>query len=276
MISAKVLADSRTRAGRRLTTLEVVIPRLILAEFNTHRDFSRNSASSRAIPVQKQIDRVMEYPFVPAKFPINKPGMSADEYLEPGDQGFEKVRHAWLDARTLAVKQAEILLGKNVHKQIASRLLEPFMYHTVIVSSTEWENFFALRLHPTAQPEIQEVARAMAIALAASVPRELARHEWHLPFIIDEERDAPLLDQILMSIGRCARVSYLTHDGVRAPQKDIDLARSLQGNGHWSPWEHVAHPSLNSMDWANFKGWKQARRYVEHGGELVLPTGSLR
>jgi thymidylate synthase ThyX len=268
-IAARVLADSTEQYGHRLTTLEVVMPRIVLAEFNTHRVFSRNSASSRAIPVKKQIQRVMEDPFVPEQFPINQPGMSAEEYIGPEDEKYVECRHAWLDARMFAVKQVEILLAKNIHKQIASRLLEPFMWHTVIVSATEWQNFFELRCHPAAQPEMRKVAEAIRDAMQLSKPAKLFPGEWHLPMAHLNDFELTPLDKISACVGRCARVSYLTHDGRRDSYEDVVLAQRLQQSGHWSPWEHVATPSSSSFRSANFKGWTQARWYVENNVPML-------
>lgn len=260
----KILKDSIGPNGVRLTTMQVAFPRIVLAEFNTHRVFSRNSASSRAIPVQKQIDRVLEDPFVPVEWGRNRRGMQATETLEKGEQGVAVKR--WLAARDAAVMQAAHLNALGVHKQIASRLLEPFMWHTVIVSSTEWANFFALRCHKDAQPEIRVIAGMMRDAMQGSRPTLLNPGEWHMPLIRVEEV-AEFSPQTLLKIsaGRCARVSYLTHDGRRDPDADIRLADRLLAAGHMSPFEHQAH-ALSADDPAargfigNLRGWVQYRK----------------
>lgn len=205
---AKVLADSLSPspAGYRLTTLEATFPRFVLAEFNTHRVFSRNSASSRAIPIVKQLRRVLEDPYVPIEFGSNQPGMQAGPAL--GGEKMEAAEREWLRARDDAVRRVlglvtdpdafsadenllEILQQVegvirdrtqpsewlNVHKQVANRLLEPFMWHTVIVTATEWDNFWNLRCHPDAQPEIRLVAQGMRAAMEASEPAQLDRGE---------------------------------------------------------------------------------------------------
>lgn len=293
---AKVLADSVSPAGHRLTTLEATFPRFVLAEFNTHRVFSRNSASSRAIPIAKQLRRVLEDPYVPIEFGSNQPGMQAGPALE-GKQR-EAAEAEWLRARDDAVRRVLGLVTDpdeargdllavlerveeatrtkerpeawlNVHKQVANRLLEPFMWHTVIVTATEWENFWNLRCHPDAQPEIRLVAERMRDATKASDPAELGEGEWHLPLVRPEDRDQvdSLEDLIKVSAGRCARVSYLTHAGVRDLAADVQLHDRLLESGHMSPLEHPARPlgagELGAGEWSgNFRGWRSYRKEI--------------
>lgn len=281
-IAARVLADSVNPDGQRLTTLEVRFPRFILAEFNTHRVFSRNSASSRAIPVKKQIERVEDDPFVPTRFPVNQPGMSTDTYYDVGSAQYEEARLHWLYARDDAVKAARRMLDLYVHKQIATRLLEPFMWHTVIVSATEWSNFFDLRISPHAQPEIRDTAIAMSTAMGESFLKNQVRKvdwgEYHLPLTTEEELlDVGEFMLVSTSVARCARVSYLTHDGRRDTREDLRLYNQLRENGHLSPFEHVARacngaddtyvpPAGSLLDHGNFVGWHQHRKDVEADG----------
>lgn len=293
---AKVLADSRSPAGRRLTTLEATFPRFVLAEFNTHRVFSRNSASSRAIPIAKQLRRVLEDPYVPVEFGSNQPGMQAGAALE--GESRDAAEREWLRARDDAVRRVLALVTDpgevaasdeleqvldrveeatrtrnrpprwlNVHKQVANRLLEPFMWHTVIVTATEWDNFWNLRCHPDAQPEIRLVAERMRAAVEESEPADLGLDEWHLPLIRPEDREqvAAIEELVKVSAGRCARVSYLTHDGRRDLQADVDLHDRLLESGHMSPLEHPARP-LSGDEWCgNFRGWCSYRKEI--GGE---------
>jgi thymidylate synthase ThyX len=341
MYSAKIICDSISETGKRITTFEITFPRIVLAEFNTHRMFSRNSASSRAIPFKKQIERVETSPFVPEVFPINGKGMQPNAYLKREDFGFHKAEEAWYHARDSAIKAARILynclddreadkiledfLGDkseyaevNIHKQLVNRLLEPFQWHTVIVTATEWDNFFKLRTNEQAQYEIRRIADLMYDAYHLYVdtdekglrsrthlePKLLKQGEWHLPFISDEDekevawflrnKNIKLYgitpEQTILnifkevSVARCARVSYLTHDGKRDIEKDLELFDKLKTSGHWSPFEHVATPyfTKNSPDdkWfysdngyritddekyidiikGNFIGWKQYRK----------------
>lgn len=320
---AKVLADSISPAGHRLTTLEATFPRFVLAEFNTHRVFSRNSASSRAIPIFKQLRRVIEHPYVPIEFGQNKPGMQAGPALE-GERR-DAAEREWLAARDDAVRRvlglvtspdlvspdadplklvAEVEAARggalpgewlNVHKQVANRLLEPFMWHTVLVTATEWENFWNLRCHPDAQPEIRLVAETMREAHSASEPVALEQDEWHLPLIRPEDREdgVSTADLVKISAGRCARVSYLTHDGRRDLSADLELHDRLRESGHMSPLEHPARPmppeDLAKGEWcANFRGWCSYRKEIlgeenplgptvadSRGGELGIPETAV-
>lgn len=272
MINARVILDSAGLNGHRLTTMIVTFPRFILAEFNTHRILSKNSASSRAIPLAKAIERVERYPFIPSKWWANRPGMSSASELHGDD--CVRAREAWLDARNAAVRSARILEGigvAGVHKQQAARLLEPFGWHTALVSGTEWSNFFALRMHASAQPEFRETAAAMLEAYRASTPVPLRDGGWHLPLLSEEELENHRSDADLwrcVSVGRCARVSYLTHDGKRDPVKDVALHDQLLASGHMSPFEHVAR-AMNESEmqvfgfWSgNFRGFVQYRKLI--------------
>lgn len=303
---AKVLADSRSPAGHRLTTLEATFPRFVLAEFNTHRVFSRNSASSRAIPIAKQLRRVLEEPYVPIEFGANQPGMQAGPALSGEKE--EAAEREWLRARDDAVRRVLGLVTNpdaaggelldileqveqatrtrnrpaewlNVHKQVANRLLEPFMWHTVIVTATEWDNFWNLRCHPDAQPEIRLVAETMRDTAKTSEPEELAEGEWHLPLVRPEDRDqvASIEDLIKISAGRCARVSYLTHAGKRDLGADIELHDRLLESGHMSPLEHPARPltteELEKNEWSgNFHGWHPYRKTISGEANPLDPT----
>lgn len=254
--SAKILADSVSPDGARLTTMEVTFPRLILAEFNTHRMFSRNSASSRAIPVEKMIRMVLENPYIPTHWGKNQKGMQAEE--EVGPTAAADAERWWLHAKNQAIEAAQALQLKcGIHKQITNRLLEPFMWHTVIVTATEWDNFFHLRNNAQAHPDIQTIARMMQKLYESHSPDEVPYGGWHIPLInpVDvsdacsrvkarDVTDAALVNELLVkvSVARCARVSYLTHDGKRDIQADLDLHDRLLESGHLSPFEHVARP----------------------------------
>ena len=182
MITAKVIADSISDHGIRLTTLELEYPRFILAEFNTHRVFSRNSASSRAIPVKKMIENVLHNPAFFESVGKNQAGMQATEEVDPDlCRAFEI---EWNELARIAAKYTERWAGYGIHKQVANRALEPWMHTRTLVTSTEWGNFFELRDHPDAQPEMQTLARRIRGAMANSDP-EYIRHDgsWHLPYV---------------------------------------------------------------------------------------------
>ncbi|MFC7622309.1 FAD-dependent thymidylate synthase [Microlunatus sp. GCM10028923] len=260
---AKVIADSVSDAGHRLVTMEVTFPRLVLAEFNTHRVFSRNSASSRAIPVKAQLARVRDDPFVPESWGRNQAGMQAEQEVD--EVAGKAAREAWLTARDRAVEQAERLLELKIHKQLANRLLEPFVWHTVIVTATDWSNFFALRANPEAQPEIGRVAELMQQAHRTGSPTTVPDGGWHLPLLQPEEYDGTFehTEQARqVSAARCARVSYLTHDGRRDLDADLRLYRRLVESGHLSPLEHVATPDTGGARIGNFLGWRQLRKTI--------------
>jgi thymidylate synthase ThyX len=259
----KIILDSIAPSGGRLTTFEVTLPRIVLAEFNTHRIFSRNSASSRAIPVEKMMKRVREDPFVPEYWGKNQKGMQAEQELD--EKEIEIARRHWVADRDDSLRHANDLLSVGVHKQLANRLLEPHLWHTIIVSATEWSNFFGLRNNPKAQPEIRKPAWMMHEQYLAHKPQQLASGAWHLPLVtnIDEatlSKEYSLEQLIQISAARCARVSYLTHDGTRDPQKDLELYADLLLNGHMSPFEHPAKAlSMNEWDDVSRVAYEQWR-----------------
>lgn len=264
MINAKILADSLAPSGRRLTTWELTYPRFIHSELMTHRKFARNAASSRAIPIKKTLEMVSDNPAMPVWWGKNQSGMQAREELDPGTR--ETVESLWLDARDAAVRYAQKMHDLGLHKQITNRVLEPWMHMTVIVSATEYENFFGLRCHPDAQPEFRALALQMRDLYRSNEPLLLQEGEWHLPFISIEDRNhSPSFtaDQLCrISIGRCARVSFLTHEGVRSPFEDINLTGKLIQNGHMSPTEHVAMALSKDEQHGCFNGWKQYRKFL--------------
>ena len=258
---ARVLLDSVGPNGVRLTTLEVTFPRFVLAEFNTHRQFSRNSSSSRAVPTARLIERAEGDPVVPLEWGRNKAGMSASDVLSDGEAA--DAMHVWLDARDDAVRHAKQLVELKVHKQELNRILEPFLWHTVIVTATEWQNFFELRCAPNAQPEIRAAAVAMRRAMEASRPMTVELRAWHTPLVQPDETVLDVERRKRISAARCARVSYLTHDGRREIEKDLQLYERLREDRHLSPFEHVATPSPDRGFHANFRGWIQMRAEVE-------------
>ena len=237
----------------------------------THRMFSRNASSSRAIPVAKMIEQVRNDPAMPIYWGMNQPGMQSAQELE-GDAKQNAI-DTWIMSANLACLQAEIMVANNVHKQVANRLLEPFQWMHVVCTATEWDNFFELRLHPAAQPEIQELARVMKEAIDNSAPSAATFRGtgvWHLPYITHEERmRESYLDLAKMSAARCARVSYMKHDGGSpSKEEDLKLFDRLVGSKpiHASPTEHQATPLVSEeFTSGNFKGWCQFRKIIEAG-----------
>lgn len=272
MYQTKIICDSLAPCGQRLTTWELTYPRFVHAELMTHRMFSRNSASSRAIPSAKLIQRVVDDPAMPVYWGANQKGMQAAAELE-GEPLLECQR-VWLEARDAAVGYARRLMDLGLHKQIANRVVEPWMFITVLVTATEFDNWFRLRDHAAAQPEIAWVARDMRKKyLDGPMPQRLGVGEWHLPLIFDEDlveargRTPGDRDQtdvlIKVSVGRTARVSYLTHDGRRDLDEDLRLYEQLRTSGHWSPFEHAAMALDEKRRVGNFIGWHQHRADVD-------------
>lgn len=242
---ATIVADSVSPAGHRLTTFECVFPRIILAEVNTHRMLSRNSASSRAIPIADMLKRVLEDPYVPTHWGKNQKGMSADEDVSLAAQ--DDAREEWVNARDYVMKRVRDLSNIGIHKQIANRPLEAFMWHTAVVTGTELSNFFNLRDTKDAHPDFRDLAAMASEAYRKSEPRLINYGEWHLPYVEPAEAfDAEVLHDAdyacRISIGRCARVSYDRLHAEETPEKSIGRCAGMRSAGHMSPFEHVARP----------------------------------
>ena len=257
--TAEVIADSCVDGGRRITTMVLRFPRFLLPQFNTHRAFSRNTASSRAIPTEKLIARVRDYPVLPTYIGKNQPGMSASESL--AEMGQLRAIAALRELAEITSQYVTELSRLGVHKQTANRYLEPFLMSTVIVTATEWDNFFALRLHHSTQPEMQDLAKVMKSALDTSTPKETDC--WHLPFG-DRMKTTDGMEMLYIAAARCARVSYETHGGDTDEAKDLELAKRLREDGHWSPFEHIAYPARpGGVVSGNLKGWDSLRSMLE-------------
>lgn len=268
--TVEVVADSTAAHGIRLTSLKLRYWRAIHAEFMTHRVFSRNASSSRAIPVKKMLQQVWNDPAGPIHWGANQAGMQANEELKGWRQSTAKF--LWKMAGRTACIFAWGMMKVGLHKQVANRLLEPWQYINVLVTATEWDNFFKLRCHPDAQPEIQELAVAMESALADSRPKFLATGEWHLPYVTDEElriKKHPMGVLVAVSTARNARTSYLTFDGKQSTvPEDMGLHDKLVGSEplHASPAEHPATPMTTKKFGRNFRGWTQYRELLESKG----------
>lgn len=256
---ARVLADSQhPYVNSRLTTMELTYPRCIHSEVMTHRMFARNSASSRAIPVERMIARVERSPFVPIYWGTNKAGMQAGEEHE--DQA--ACEQAWLSGAEEAVGRAHRLNRLGLHKQIVNRVLEPYLWHTTIVTGLEhaWRNFFKLRCHPDAEPHINRIATIAQTAYRNRWPMRVPFESWHLPLTGFPGDNALTPDELRrVSVARCARVSYLTHDGRRDVDADFALYDRLKASGHWSPFEHVARPVPGNSLGITRPFWKTCR-----------------
>ncbi len=275
MISAKIIADSVNPNGQRLTTYECTFNRWLLAELNTHRMLSRNSASSRAIPVKRVLSQVLRDPAYPVAWGANQAGMQAHSELTGWRLWLAK--RLFFLSRYPALAFVWLLSKVGLHKQVANRILEPWVWHTAIVSMTEDENFFLLRDHPAAQPEFQVLAKEMKIAKYLSVPRKIPWSGWHLPYVPDVSMGGPvygstdpLLEQAKISAACCARVSYVRQNDRKSVEEDVKFTDRLSNSGHFSPLEHpaVAKPG----QWGNFSGWMQLRKlYPNESGVTAKP-----
>lgn len=264
----RILADSVNVTGQRITTLQVKFPRIVLPELSRHRVFSFNSASSRAIPSKKLIDAVDADPFAPAEWRANQRGMSAGDVISEANQYEADLE--WNKACDNAVNSARILAGLGVHKQWTNRLIEPFMWVEIVLTSTQWKNFFALRCHDAAQPEIRTIAEMIRDEMATTTPRKLNPGEWHVPFGSDYAELSEKLGKRqaqMVAAGRIARISYLTHDGKRNYDEDLRLANDLVNQGHWSPFEHLATAWDFGYRFANLKGWRSLRMELDTNQE---------
>jgi hypothetical protein len=270
-ISARIEADSVSPGGARITTFVLCYPRFIHSELLTHRAFSRNAASSRAIPIEKMIAEVQQNPAAPVRWGVNGKGMQ--DHGEADQETAAEAKRCWLQARMSAITWVEELNRLGIHKQIANRLMEPWAWMETLVTATDFANFFALRVHPAAQPEFQRVAYLMLKAYVASTPKRVEVGEWHMPFsdfmpegITEEQR-------LKIASARSARLSYKTFDGEMSPEKDYGICDKLVGSvpGHWSPLEHPATP-LGDSDGCStgytarqrcgpYRGWKSYRAF---------------
>lgn len=297
-ISAKVVKDSISPQGIRITTLELEYPRIVHQELLTHRVFSRNSASSRAIPVSKVIELVESNPAMPVHWGKNQAGMQAKEELDELNK--ESVRQLWLEAAKQAVSIAKVMADIGAHKQVVNRLLEPFQHMKVVVTSTEWANWDWLRDHPDADPTIHALAKEMKRVRNESNPEELFYGEWHLPYVHSErskiyaernyfdEHGGPItLEQARMiSASCCAQTSYRKQDGSLEKAEDIFKKLVESEPCHASPVEHQATPieysdiameifqegvTHRDKNWdlwsANFRGWVQFRQLIPNNAK---------
>ena len=279
MIDAKIIADSQANGhDSRLTTFICAYPRFIHSEMMTHRALSKNSASSRAIPVRKMIEAVADEPAWPVKWPAEQKGMAGGEDM-PADQQ-RNIFRALDTLRQNAYWLAGTISNVGLHKSVVNRYLEPWAHMTIIVTgeSKGWQNFFALRAHPMAQPEFQVLAYVMLGKYLKSTPAVLSAGDWHVPFG-DRCEGLQLADRLKVATGRCARVSYLTHDGMASQKADIELHDRLANSRpvHASAFEHCAQYARDGwpVDPSNFgRPWMQYRKYIK-GETSKMPREAL-
>lgn len=291
-ITAKIVLDSVAPSGIRLTTFELMYPRFIHSELMTHRAFSRNAASSRAIPIEKMLERVQKNPAMPVFWAANQKGMQA--VAEVNDTITAEA--LWRGACDDAVRWSRRMAEEGLHKAIANRITEPFQHMVTLVSATDWGNFFHLRYHKDAQQEFQVLAKLMYGFYRRSKPLLLPEGAVHMPYIRREDKrevfntisldgagTMDVLDEMVtkelmkISVGRCARTSYVNQDGVRALKDDIALHDRLVATpesgdpGHWSPFEHVARAETSPAQVGNYRGWTQYRKLFVNENRLTIP-----
>lgn len=260
-LQAKILADSLNEmTGDRLTTWKLTYPRSIHSEVMTHRVMSRNSASSRAIPSSKMIASVLEDTYIPDVWEANQAGMSSSQPIE--DQ--EGATKLWLEMRDNVVAGVREMVEKyNVHKQWANRALEPWSYITVILTATEWDNFYLLRAHDAAAPSFRDLAYKMLDIYNASTPDRLAPGLYHVPYGENLPVTEDMEERKKVIVARCARNSYLNFEGEASLEDDLRLWKRLLDQGHMSPFEHVAVAQRKPRFYANFRGFEQVRTQIE-------------
>lgn len=269
-MEVKIVADSISRQGIRITTFHLRYWRAIHAELMTHRVFSRNARSSRAVPSRVLLTEPI---FIP-QFGINKPGMQSDILAPPELQA--KWSRQWQQLADICREHVERWSAEGMHKQHANRPLEWFGWIDVLVTATYWENFWTLRISEYAQPEFDELAKEMKRAMIDHRPKLLLPGDWHLPYITDEERDEFKLEDLLrLSTARCARLSYKPFDGNADYDSEVKRYEKLVVSSpvHASPAEHQATPDScadsgrtqlwgNPDKWGNFHGWVQHRKLI--------------
>lgn len=296
MIKAKIIADSKSaHTEQRITTFELEYPRFIHSELMTHRQFSRNASSSRAIPIDKMIEQVQSNPATPIHWGLNQSGMQAEQEL-PYIQK-ELANSLWVKAKNNAVAVAKEMKELGLHKQIVNRVLEPFQMMKTLVTATSFDNFFNLRCHKDAQPEIQQLADLMYQAIQESTPMTLKLGQWHLPYVQRyKESNGNLIygtydcsydldTAIKISCSCSAQVSYRKND--TSIEKAIKIYDKLIGSEpkHASAFEHCATPIDPSQEdeikehsgithWlsnsngftacsGNFENWVQYRQLIK-------------
>ena len=302
-ITARVIADSVSEAGHRITTFEIEYPRIVMSEFNTMRAISKNSSSSRAIPVSKMLEHTVKMNLKPIYFGAKQSGMQAGEELVGEDLQYAK--DVWESALKSAVGQASLLDDCGVAKEVTNRLVEPFQLVKVVCTATDWDNFFNLRLHPDSDPNICMLAYKMYESMIHSKPQLLKEGQWHLPYVNSAKSDAldsmgnryedleyyvgdfnflSLEDAIKYSAASCASVSYRT-EGMTLEKADKIFDMLINAEViHASPFEHLAtpirpyrmadKPYLSDFNGVDGDSWEKGVTHMNRQGELC--SGNLR
>lgn len=289
-ITAKIICDSVSPDGVRITTLEIEYPRFIHGEFMTHRSLSKNSSSSRAIPIQKMLDQIEINMAIPIYWGKNKSGMQAVEEVSKFDEAKSVLN--WERSFNYTKERVLDMVEDGLHKQVPNRLTEPFQMMKVVVTGTDWDNFFNLRIHKDAQPEICMLAYKIYKAMEESKPQKLLQGQYHLPYVCNSyeisEEGFPILDTlayctednkllsledaIKISASCCAQVSYRNADMSLEKADKIFNMLIKSDVLHASCFEHLATPICNQDGLIN--GWDFGITHQNKQGQLF--SGNLR
>lgn len=258
-ISAKVILDALPKKGARLTTIEVVMPKFLIAQLNTHRALVKNSASSRAMPVTFVITSIVENYVTPMDFgmPANSRGMVAKSSLT----GWRKhaSRLLWNTGMYVNIAIAYLQSKVGLHKAWANRPLEAYMYTKVLITATDWENFFKLRVHKDAQDAMEITALAIKTALHNHIPTIVEDNQYYLPYVGILYNPTP--EEINLSVSCCAQITY-NRELDTSPDKAASVVAKLLGDTpHWSPFEHLA--VLNHNPKGSYRSWQSYRHIIE-------------
>lgn len=263
-ITASVICDSINRSGTRLTTFQVHCPKFLLQEIARHRVFSLSFNSARAIPAK--VMRISAT-FEPEAWLSNQPGMTGGKELTGIKLFCAKL--IWRSLSIITKLGHKGLQASGLHKQYTNRWLEPIVWVDGVISSTDWDNYIALRAHPAAQPEMQALAYAIKRLLSDHKPKFLIAGEWHLPYIEKSETsNFDIAELCMISAARCARVSY-GFSNIRDVAADFKRAEMLivSKPSHFSPFEHVAFcpelAEIKTIQSGNYRDWAQLRQMME-------------
>lgn len=260
LIQSTVIADTINNHNR-ITTLEITIPKIFLAQLNKHKIISNNAESSRAVPYSLVRKQILKNPYVPERWGINGPGMSPQQYVDDPYK-IQGLRRNWLDARDESVRLADLTDIAGIHKELVNRYVENWRWCNVVLTSTTWTNFIGLRSDSSAQWEMQQLSKVVSESLMTSEPIEDVTH---LPYTTLEEGSVDL--RIKLSVARCAKISY-NRTSVFDVEKDVDRYESLLTSGHFSAFEHTA--VVASGQHKNFTGWCSVRTNIPNEHDITL------
>lgn len=295
LVSAEIIADSYNPDFKsRITTMIIEYPRIILAEINTHRTFSRSSSSSRAIPVKKMLEHIENSPAMPLRFGENQRGMQ-DKGTDSSNA--EAAKELWIASAKSAASFASVMDSMGIHKQVCNRIVEPYQTMRTCITATCWNNFFNLRFHQDADPTLYALAQVMKEAMLESTPDVLSHWQWHMPFVdghfdedgeqffTDEEGNIISEEEALKISASCsAQTSFRLSDTSLEKAESIYKKLIESKPAHASPLEHqakaipfngiedardyfnfegVTHIDRNGIPWSgNYFGWIQHRQLI--------------